>query len=199
MKCTRVLENAQKQRGGGRGSRKQRPRTDEEAVARIHAAIREAVTTLTASGARQEALAEFVPARRTLGIRREPALRRIGNVWRLGVFLLDDAGTLRATGTLVRATPPGRPQYQSQSAEHRRALRAAAQRGHFREGETVDFDAPPIDLDPEGLRASTGPLFLRDGRALVRWSAAADDAHARDFGDYLGERVDLLAHPPEGA
>ena len=172
---------------------------DGDAIAGIRAAVRDAVAALTDAGARQEALAEYVPTRRTLGIRREPALRRTGSVWRLGVFLLDDAGTLYATGTLVRATPPGRPQYQSQSAEHRRVLRAAAQRGHFREGETVNFDAQPIPLGPNALRVSTGPLFLRDGRALVRWSAAADDAHARDFDGYLSERVDLLAHPPEGA
>lgn len=172
---------------------------DEDAIARVHAAIQEAVAALTAAGARQEVLAEYVPARRTLGIRREPSLRRIGDVWRLGVFLLDGVGTLYASGTLVRATPPGRPQYQSQSAEYRRALRAAAQRGHFRDGETVNFDAHPIELAPCALRGSTGPLFLRDGQTLVRWSAAADDAHARAFDGYLAERVDLLAHPPEGA
>jgi len=173
--------------------------TDEEAIAVMRAAIDAAVAALTESGARQEALAEFVPARRRLLIRREPVLRRIGSVWRLGVLLLEADGTLRATGTLVRATPPGRPQYQSQSAEHRRALRAAAQRGHFREGETVNLDAPPVDLDPDALRVSSGPLFLREGRALVRWSAAADDAHALAIESYLSERVDLLAHLPEGA
>jgi hypothetical protein len=173
--------------------------TDEDAIADIRASVRDAVAALTAADARREALAEYVEARRTFGIRREPVLRRVGSVWRLGVLLLDEAGTLYAAGTLVRATPPGRPQYQSQSAEHRRALRAAAQRGHFRDGETVNFGAVPIELDAEALRASTGPLFLRDGRALVRWSAAADDAHARDLGGYLAERVDLLAHPPEGA
>lgn len=172
---------------------------DGDAIARIHTAIQDAVAALSADGARHEALAEYIPARRTLGIRREPALRRIGDVWRLGVFLLDGSGTLYAAGTLVRATPPGRPQYQSQSAEYRRALRAAAQRGHFRDGETVNFDAHPIELDADALRASTGPLFVRGGQALVRWSAAADDAHARPFGGYLAERVDLLAHPPEGA
>ncbi|MEV8213402.1 hypothetical protein [Leifsonia sp. NPDC077715] len=172
---------------------------DADAIGRIQTAIQDAVAALSAAGARQEALAEYVPTRRTLGIRREPALRRVGSVWRLGVFLLDDAGTLSATGTLVRANPPGRPQYQSLSAEHRRALRAAAARGHFRDGETVNFDARPIALDAEALRTSSGPLFLRGGQALVRWSAAADDAHALAFDGYLSERVDLLAHPPEGA
>lgn len=173
--------------------------TDEDAIAGIRAAVRDAVVALTDAGARREALAEYVPARRVLLIHREPVLQRAGSVWRLGVFLLDADGVLRATGSLVRATPPGRPQYQSQSAEARRAVRAAAQRGRFRDGETVNFDARPIELEAAALRASGGPLFLRDGRALVRWSHAADDATARDFAGYLAERVDLLAHPPEGA
>jgi len=173
--------------------------TDEDAIAHIHAALANAIDTLTGAGARQEALAEFVPARRRFLVRREPVLRRIGAVWRLGVFLLDAEGGLRATGSLVRATPPGRPQYQSQSAEDRRSLRAAAQRGRFRGGETVNFNAPLIPLEPSALRGTTGPLFLRDGRPLVRWSAAANDADAREFGGYLAERVYLLAHPPDGA
>lgn len=173
--------------------------TDEDAIAHIHAVVRDAVDTLTAAGARQEALADFVPARRVMLIPREPVLRRIGSVWRLGVFLLDGDGVLRATGSLVRATPPGRPQGLARSVEERRALRAAAQRGGFRDGETVNFAALPIDLEAEALRSSAGPLFVRDGRALVRWSAAAGDDAAREFGAYLGERVDLLAHPPEGA
>jgi hypothetical protein len=173
--------------------------TDEDAIAHIHAVVRDAVDALAAAGARQEALAELVPPRRVMLIRREPVLRRIGSVWRLGVFLLDQDGVLRATGSLVRATPPGRPQGLARSVEERRALRAAAQRGGFRDGETVNFAAPPIGLEAETLRSSAGPLFLRDGRALVRWSAAAGDDAAREFGAYLGERVDLLAHPPEGA
>ncbi|SEB15141.1 hypothetical protein [Leifsonia sp. 21MFCrub1.1] len=172
---------------------------DDRAVERIRAAVAGAVATLTAAGARDEALAEYVPAHRRFLIRREPVLRGIGRVWRLGVFLLDADGTLRATGTLVRATPPGRPQYQSASAEERRSLRAAAARGRFRDGETVNFDASVIPLDASALRAATGPLFLRDGQPLVRWSPSAGDAGARGFEAYLAERVDLLAHPPEGA
>lgn len=173
--------------------------SDERAIAHIHAVVRDAVAALTAAGARQEALAELVPARRVMLVRREPSLRRIGSVWRLGVFLLDEDAVLRATGSLVRATPPGRPQGLAQSVEERRALRAAAQRGGFRDGETVNFAAPPIGLDAGALRSSAGPLFVRDGRALVRWSAAAGDGAAREFGAYLAERVDLAAHPPEGA
>jgi hypothetical protein len=172
---------------------------DEAAVAAGRAAVADAVQTLTAAGARDEALAEFVARRRTLGIPREPVLRPLGRVWRLGVVLLAPDGTLSATGSLIRATPVGRPQNLSSTAEARRALRAAAERGHFAPGDTVDFDARPIELGVDALRASRGPVYLREGRLLVRWSAAAGDANAREFIPYLAERVDLLAHPPEGA
>jgi hypothetical protein len=171
----------------------------DEAAREATEAVAEAVATLRAAGARDEALAEYVPRRRALLITREPVLRPLGRVWRLGVLLLGDDGTLFATGSLVRATPPGRPQYQSVSAETRRAFRAAAQRGHFSEGETVNFDAVPLELTAEALRAGAGPLFVRDGVPLVRWSASAPDSGARELRGYLRERADLLAHPPEGA
>ncbi|MEY9852379.1 hypothetical protein ABH923_002057 [Leifsonia sp. EB41] len=170
---------------------------DREAVAGIRDALAEAVLRLTEAGARDEALAVLVPRRRTFGIPREPVLRPEGRVWRLGVLLLGRDGTLFATGRLVRATPPGRTQYVSVSAETRRAYRAAAERGHFRDGETVDFDAPEIQLTVEALRGATGPLLLRDGEALVRWSASSEQTVG--FPAYLAERVDLLAHPPQGA
>ncbi len=172
---------------------------DAVAVSRVRAAVAEAAERLRAGGARDEALAEFVPRRRKLLIAREPVLRPAGRVWRLGVLLLGHDGVLRATGSIVRATPAGRPAYQSVSAETRRAYRAAAERGHFAEGETVDFDAEVVELEAESLRTSRGPLFLRDGRALVRWSASVSDADAVDFHAYLAERVDLLLNPPEGA
>ena len=43
---------------------------DAAAVASIRAALRDAVQSLTGAGARQEALAEYIPARRTLVIHR---------------------------------------------------------------------------------------------------------------------------------
>lgn len=171
--------------------------SDEEAVAQLRSALGDAVRRLTEEHARDEALAVLVPRRRTLGIPREPVLKPVGRVWRLGVLLLGSDGSLHATGQLVRATAPGRTQYVSVSAETRRAYRAAAERGHFRDGETVDFDALPIELTADALRRSRGPLLLRDGRPLVRWSAASDQTV--DFHAYLAERVDLLVHPPQGA
>lgn len=171
--------------------------SDERAVARIREAAAQAVRRLDAAGARDEALAVFVPRHRRMLITREAVLQPAGRVWRLGVLLLDRDANLRATGAITRATEPGRPAYQSLSAETRRAYRAAAQRGHFGHGETVNYDAEPIDLDAASLRASTGPLILRDGRALVKWSATAEGTV--DFEAYLSERVGLLTDPPLGA
>lgn len=171
---------------------------DDAAVSRIRSSLAEAVLRLRAAHARDEAVAEFVPRHKKLLITREPVLRPLGRVWRLGVLLLGTDGGLRATGAITRATEPGRPAYQSQSAETRRAYRAAAQRGHFTDGETVNYDAAVIDLEAASLRASTGPLFVRDGAALVRWNATTPDAVVA-FDGYLAERVGLLTEPPQGA
>jgi hypothetical protein len=172
---------------------------DEIAVAEIRELLAAAVTRLNTAGARDEALATFVPRHRRMLVTREAVLQPAGRVWRLGVLLLDRDGVLRATGSITRATEPGRPAYQSESAETRRAYRAAAQRGHFAPGETVNYDAEPIELSAAGLRDARGPLFVRNGRALVRWSPTTADTDAVDFRGYLTERVGLLADPPEGA
>ncbi|MFF2051018.1 hypothetical protein ACFVU2_05395 [Leifsonia sp. NPDC058194] len=175
---------------------------DEEAVHALRAAVAEAVGLLGEAGARDEALAHYEDRQRKLLIMREPVLRPAGRVWRLGVLLLDRAGGLHATGSIVRATEPGRTQYVSVSAETRRAYRAAAERGHFRDGETVNFDTEPVVLEVDALREAAGargPLFLHDGRVLVRWSSSVSDADARDAVAYLRERADLLANPPQGA
>lgn len=149
-------------------------------MAALRAVIAEVAAMLREAGAREEALATYEDRQRKLLIMREPVLRPAGRVWRLGVLLLDADGGLHATGSIVRATEPGRTQYVSVSAETRRAYRAAAERGHFRDGETVNFDAEPVALDVGSLREAAetgrGPLFLREGRVLVRWSAAVADA-----------------------
>lgn len=150
-----------------------------------------AAARLAAAGARDEALAEFVPERRAYGIRRRPRMRPLGRVWRLGVLLLDADGAFLATGEVTRATPPGHPNFQSASGEARRAHRAAAFAGPFARGEVVNFDARPID--PE---APAEPILVEGDRVFVRWSPAGAPA---PLDAYLEERVALLAHPPEGA
>jgi hypothetical protein len=172
---------------------------DDHAVAEARALLERTAGRLAAGGARDEALARFVPGRRVLGFPARPAMKPLGRVWRLGVLLLAPDGTPYATGAITRAIEPGHPGHVAVSAEQRREMRAAAHRGPFAEGETVDYDAAPIDLTPDALRATTGPLFLRGGRLLVRWSASAPDDAAAPFERYLAERADLLLHPPERA
>ncbi|TAM70671.1 MAG: hypothetical protein EPN48_04740 [Microbacteriaceae bacterium] len=196
-----------------------RERDDEAAVAGIRSSLRAAAENLEATHAPDEALARFVPARRALLVMRKPAaLIPLGRVWRLGVFLLGvppvGAGqpgvspaesaptgfdvTLYATGKTTRAVDPLYRGFQSVSAETRRDYRGAAFRGPFERGETIDFDAPALELDADSLRSSSGPLLLRDGEAQVRWAATIGTATV-PFDAYLAERVDLLVHPPPGA
>lgn len=172
---------------------------DDGAVEAARALLREAAETLAEASAPQEALAEFEPAHRRFGIARKARMRPIGRVWRLGVVLLEPGGSVRATGGITRAVPPGHPRHAALSIEARREVRAAAHRGPFAEGETIDYDTSLIELEAAALRSATGPLFLRDGRVLVRWSVSAGDDAARDLAPYTAERVDLLLRPPQGA
>ena len=158
-----------------------------------------AVERLRAADARDEALAIFVPRRRVLLFPKDASFILIGRVWHLGVFLLDREATLYEAGSTTRAVAPGYPGYQSHSAEERRGYRAAAHKGPFAPGETVNFGAKLVDLDLEALRGSRGALFLEDDRPLVRWNPSATADTAMDFHAYLDERVALLTHPPAGA
>jgi hypothetical protein len=172
--------------------------TDEEAVDRARVLLGGAATRLAAAGVADEAVAAFEPASRRFGIVRRARLRPLGRGWRLGVLLLATDGTARATGAVTRAVPPGHPGHMAASTEERREIRAAAFRA-FPAGATVNYDAPVIDLTPQGLAGGTGPLMVRDGRVLVRWSLSAGDDAARDLEPYLTERISLLIDPPQGA
>lgn len=173
---------------------------DEAVIAGIRRTVARAVERLAAAGSPEETVATFVPAHRVMLLfTKGPALVPAGRAWRLGVFLLDRAGTLYRAGSSTRAVEPGRAGHHSVSAEQRREYRAAAFAGPFARGETVNFDAVPIDLDPDSLQAASGALFISGGRALVRWNPSADDTTAIGFDAYLAERVGLLADPPEGA
>jgi hypothetical protein len=192
----------------------QDPTRDGAAIARVRAMLRDAASRLTEAEARSEALAEYVPASRTLIVGRPERMRRLGSVWRLGVLLLTadaavgrsvrraptdgpEVPALYATGSITRAHEPGRMTHIAVSAERRRQLRVAAYRGRFSTGETVNYNATPIELD-ESLIGASGPLTVRDGAAYVRW-APSDPGSLIPFEAYLAERVSLLVTPPEGA
>ena len=162
----------------------------------LRAAISAAVSSLTDAAAQDEAVAEFRDDRRVLGIRRPPAMVPLGRAWRLGVFLLGRDETLRNVGATTRAVQPPHSALYAESAERRRQYQAAAFRGRFAPGETVNFGTTVIDLN---ALTDAGPLIMRGGMPLVRWNLSAPDDSGMPFADYLAERVALLAHPPAGA
>lgn len=173
-------------------------RTD--GVQRARAMLEDAATRLGAAGARDEALGEYVEPKPVLGIRRDPTIRSLGRVWRIGALLLgsspETAGQVWATGSITRVTEAGRSQFVSVSAEVRRAYRAAAAKGHFAPGDTVNHSATPIPLDTSLVGADSA-LFVRDDEPRVRWSATAGTDVP--LADYLADRVGLLVDPPPGA
>jgi hypothetical protein len=164
-----------------------------DAIAAIRASLARAVQTLDDAGVPDEALATFSTPKRVLFIRRSPVMTPVGRVWPLGVLLLGRDGALHAVGKITRAVPAGYPGYQSPGLEVRRGYRAAAHAGRFAEGDTVNFDTEPIDLD--GLDATSAPLLLGDDGPRVRWNVAQPSL-SRPLASYLADRVGLLVDPP---
>jgi hypothetical protein len=171
-----------------------------DGVQRARDLLDQAAGRLRAAGVRDEALGVYVEPKAVLGIRREPTMRALGRVWRVGALLLgsspETAGQVWATGAITRVTDPGRSQFVSVSAEVRRAYRAAAAKGHFTDGDTVNHGATPVPLDASLVDAD-GVLSVRDDEPVVRWSAAA--GATVPLAAYLADRVALLVDPPRGA
>ncbi|WIB76681.1 hypothetical protein DEJ28_13610 [Curtobacterium sp. MCPF17_002] len=171
-----------------------------DGVERARSLLDDAARTLRAANVADEALGEYVEPKAVLGIRREPTIRSLGRVWRVGALLIgatvETGGQVWATGRITRVTEAGRSQFVSVSAEVRRAYRAAAAKGHFEPGDTVNHGATPIPLD-ESLVGADGALFVEGDIPLVRWSPAASTAVPLEA--YLADRVGLLVDPPRGA
>lgn len=154
----------------------------------IHAVIADAITRLTEAGARDEGLGLETPPRRVFGLPLRARIRREGRVWRLGVVLLGPDGALFATGDTLRAHAEVRRGYTAESARMRAARSAAARRGGFAEGETVNVGWVRIDL----AHPEAGVLRVRDdGVPQVRWNPRDADAWT-DLAPYLHDRIELL-------
>ncbi|MFB2583509.1 hypothetical protein [Herbiconiux liukaitaii] len=169
---------------------------------RVREVLLQTVELLRESGARSEALAEFVQRKAILGIARSPVMVPKGRVWRLGVLLLDEDGGLHTVGTVTRAVDPGRVTNQSERAEIRRDHRRAAFHAKFAEGDTVNFDTTPVPLDAASIMGSgpgAGERMLAlgdDGTVLVRWNLQAGSTGYAPLESYLRERAELLTAPP---
>lgn len=169
---------------------------------RASAAAEASAGALRRGAVEPEALAEFVPEGRRLGVLRRPAsMRPLGEAWRLGVLLLGTDARLYAAGPATRAAERGRPGYQSLSREERRDIAAAALRGGYSAGAPVNFDAEPLPEDDAGLLAlgDDAPIGVEAGDLRVRWRAGAPLVGAPTLERYLAERVALLVDPPLGA
>ena len=176
----------------------------------VERALARAAATLRDGSVPAEALAEWVPSRRRLLLRLAPTMRPLGEVWRVGSLLLSagEAGWFTG-GTATRAAERGRPGYQSASREERREIAAAALRGGYLVGTAVNFDASPLPLDGDGLRAlgTDAPVgvFPAPGAAgetvdevRVRWRPGAELSAAPTLEQFLEERVRLIVER-EGA
>lgn len=169
-----------------------------DAIERLRASLAAAAARLAAAGARDEVLAELVQPKPVLGVARAPRMADRGRVWRLGVLLLAADGSLHATGHVVRAERLARRSVLAASVAEHRAWQAAAVKGGIAEGETVDFDAPAVDLDELARTGASGPIVFDGETVFVRWNPGQPSALA-ELGRYLDDRVGLLVDPPGGS
>lgn len=175
-----------------------------ELLESVLATVRQAGERLRAAGVDPEDLATYVPERRRLLIKRRATMLPVGYVWRLGSLLVGADGAdpaLFVAGRATRAAVRPHPGNQSVSLEERRDLAAAALHGGFPEGASVHFDAVEVPLTEAGITglAPELPLGIVAGELRVRWRAGAALDGAQTLAAYLDERVELLAHPPQGA
>ena len=160
----------------------------------LHAA-QETAMLLQQASIRPEALAEYVPAgKRLLVLPRPATMRPLTEVWRLGSLLLGVDHSLWAAGPSTRAAERGRLGYQSLSREERRDIAAAALRGGYALGQSVNFDAVPIHLDEASLHELNEglPVGFSNGELRVRWRAGAPLEGAPTLARYFKERAALL-------
>lgn len=168
----------------------------EEAVNLASEFCRSLAQRLQSVSAQTEQLASYRPETKRLAIfRRAATMQPIGPVWRLGTILLTPGGDLWAAGKATRAAERGRPGYQSNSREERRDLAASALKGGYAEGTAVNFDAHPLPLSANEVRAlgTDEPIGWHDGALRVRWRANAPLEGAATLEQYLEERAALLA------
>ena len=147
------------------------------------------------AGLPTELLGRWSTPRRILGVPRAPRIVPAGDAWHLGVLLLTDDQVL-ATGEVVRAREEVRRGFTAESQRERAATAAAVFRGGFPEGTAVHVGWTILDLAEPARGGSAGPLAVRGGEPVVRWSAAGG---YQPLEQYLAERIDLLRTPPPRA
>ncbi len=169
------------------------------ALSEARAVLSWASTQLVTLSPPSEQLAELIVPSRFLGFQRSGRLKRLGDVWRLGIFLMDANGALFRAGETVRSENLPHTDHNSAYKAERREIAYAAFRAGYKPGTVVNFGASRINIDAESFASGTGPLFVRDRNIFVRWRTGAPDVEAVLLKDYLVERLDLLLNPPTGS
>jgi hypothetical protein len=169
------------------------------ALGEARAVLGWARTQLVTLSPPSEQLAELIVPNKFLGIRRSGRLRRRGEAWRLGIFLMDANGNLFRAGETVRAENLPHTDHNLAYKAERREIAYLAFRAGYSPGTVVNFRAARIDVDVESFASGTGPLFVRGRDVAVRWRIGAPDVEAVLLNDYVAERLDLLLNPPVGS
>jgi hypothetical protein len=169
------------------------------AFSEIRSVVSWARDQLTTFQPPREMLGDYIPPTTFLGIPRRARLVRVGEVWRLGIFLLTEQGDLFRAGESTRVVEVARIEHASPYRTERATLMDAAYRGGFPVGSVVNFDAYRILLDTEALSDPRAPLFARGDHAFVRWREGATDDECVPFVRYMTERLELVLNPPQGA
>ena len=176
--------------------------TDEElqaALGEARAVLDWARTQLVTLSPPSEQLAELIFPNKLLGIQRSGRLRRGGEVWRIGIFLMDSKGDLFRVGETVRADNLPHTGHNSAYKAERREIAYAVFRAGYTTGTVVNFGATRVGIDVESFTSGTGPLFARGRNTFVRWRSGAPDSEAVLLKDFVAERLDLLLNPLVGS
>lgn len=175
---------------------------DDDAIAAIsqaHVVLSWVYEQLVTSNLPLEQLGEYIAPNRVLGLPRRGRFAKLGEVWRLGVFLVGSDGALFRAGETVRSESAVLTSHNSAYRAERGEYAHAAFRAGYKPGTVVNFGATRIELDVDSLATSTGPLFVRGRNAFVRWSKGVVDDQAVLFNEYMAERMGLLLNPPAGS
>lgn len=141
------------------------------------------------AGAAREHLGRLVlpgGLRRAMGAK--PKVVPDGTAWRVGTLLIAD-GAVYEVGDVVRASEERRRGFTSEASRRRAEAEAMCVRGGFAPGDVVNVDHAEIDLPALAAGGSSGPLSVRDGAVVIRWTQAGA---VMPLEAYLREKIDLL-------
>ncbi len=111
-----------------------------------------------------------------------------GRAWRVGTLLIGDTA-VHEVGDVLRASEERRRGFTSDAARRRAEAEAMCVRGGFEPGTVVNVDHTGIDLSALAAEGASGPLSVRDGTVVIRWTSSGA---VMPLEAYLREKIDML-------